>query len=194
MWEKAGLQGIPAASSSSPVTPDHPAFSRNLSISNFKMSELILASDRSRNIGQDFLLFHKREVFLSEQPYSWLRLEFTSLHSMTFLWVYWLIQGIWGHTELKGDTSVRCTKFRRRGGIQASLFWAAKNKDCAIQVPTQPGSSSSRGPVAVAQKYQWWTHCLHFTSAAPPVEDTRVPKEAFMIPAPTGMAKQPVSV
>lgn len=105
------------------------------------MSGLILPSDRSRNIGQE----NKRELFLSEQPHSWLRLEFTSLHSMTFLWVYWFMQGIWGHPELKGDTSARCTKLRRRGEIQASLFGAAKNKHCVMQVPTQqdpapPGS------------------------------------------------------
>lgn len=143
----------PVACSSSPVTPDCPALGRHLSISNLKMSGLILPSDRSRNINQDFLLFHKRELLLSEQPYSWLRLEFTSLHFMTFLWVYWFIQGTWGHTQLKGDTSVRCTKLRRRGGIQAPLLGAAKNKHCVIHVPTQPGSSCSWVPVAVAQKY-----------------------------------------
>lgn len=153
------------------------------------MSELILHSGRSRNIGEDFLLFPKREFFLSEQPYSWLRLEFTSLHLMTFLWEYWFMQGIWGHTELKGDTSVRCTKFTRRGGIQASLSGAAQNKHWAIQVPTQPGSSSSWGPGAEAQKYQWWTCCLHLTSAASPMEHTQIPKMAFMIPAPAGMTK-----
>lgn len=118
--------------SSFPVTPNHPAFGRHLSISNFKMSELVLHSDRSRNIGQDFLLFPERELFLSEQPFSWLGLEFTSLHLMTFLWVYWFMQGIWGHTELEGDTSVRRTKFRRRGGTQASLFGAAKSKHWAV--------------------------------------------------------------
>lgn len=129
----------PVACSSSPVTPDRPALGRHLSISNFKMSGLILPSDRSRNINQDFLLFHKRELLLSEQPYSWLRLEFTSLHFMTFLWVYWFIQGIWGHAQLKGRHLCQMHKVKKERGNPSSSIGS-----CQEQALCNPSSYTAR--------------------------------------------------
>lgn len=128
------------------------------------MSDLTLASDRNSYIGEGLLLFNKRECF-GDQPHSCLRPEFTLFHFKTFYWTYWLIQGIWGHTERKEGIAARCIKLRRkRGGIQAPLFGAAENIPVCNASSCVARTQLFLVPVAVAQKYY---NCEHGASTLP---------------------------